>query len=207
LQKLEFDVFKVEDDIQENSVNVLSIESLQKLPLTHLSLSHPLINDKVFDKMSHFIPNLKVLSLYVIHITDDITDNITDNITDKALKSISELKNLSKITIDSSNDTMDGITDSGVMAIIENCPKINSIRIKVKSNVTHKTIDALIALALRKPRIQFKHLLSNIEKLEDSSRDIEENTSHVVNLKSYLKPITTSDRQSFEEPKNLKIYY
>jgi hypothetical protein len=139
----------------------------------------------------------------VIHITDDIADNITD----KALKSISELKNLSKITIDSSNDTMDGITDSGVMAIIENCPKINSIRIKVKSNVTHKTIDALIALALRKPRIQFKHLLSDIEKLEDSSRDIEENTSHVVNLRSYLKPTTTSDRQSFEEPKNLKIYY
>jgi hypothetical protein len=139
LQKLEFDVFGVEDDIEENSVNVLSIESLQGMSLTHLSLSHPLINDRVFDEMSRFIPNLKVLSLYV------------NDITDEAFKSISKLKNLSKITVNSPNDTMNGITDSGVMAIIENCPKINSIRVGVKSNITRKTIDDLKALALRKP--------------------------------------------------------
>ncbi len=150
LQKLEFDVFEVEDDIEENSVNVLSIESLQGLPLTHLSLSHLLINDKVFDEMSRFIPNLKVLSLYVIDITD------------KAFKSISKLKKLSKITINSPNDTMNDITDSRVMAFIENCPQINSIRFEVRPNMTDETIDTL--KALRKPRIQFNHLLSDIKE-------------------------------------------
>jgi hypothetical protein len=50
-------------------------------------------------------------------------------------------------------------TDLGLIDVINNYPEINSINqvFKVRPNISHKTIDTFIALALRKPLIQFNH--------------------------------------------------
>jgi hypothetical protein len=77
--------------------------------------------------------------------------------------------------------------------VINNCSEINSIEFKGRPNITHKTIDALIALALRKPRIYFKHRFDDIE---------EEDYQYFSYEDIYFKAI---DLKSFEFPNNLVI--
>jgi hypothetical protein len=81
---------------------------------------------------------------------------VDDKITDKALKSLSKLQELQSIIIKLRYRLL-FITDLGLIDLINNYPQINSIVFYCKSNITQKTIDALIALALRKPRIHFNH--------------------------------------------------
>jgi len=89
-------------------------------------------------------------------------------------------------------DIMPFITDSGLIDVINNCTQINSIEFKGRPNITHKTIDALIALALRKPRIHFKHRFDDIEEYYQyfSYEDIYFTAIHL---------------KSFEFPNNLVI--
>ncbi len=79
------------------------------------------------------------------------------------------------------------ITDIGLLNVINNCPKINSIQFYGRSNISHKTIDGLIALALRKHNIYFKHHFSDIGKScsYDSAKGI---VFNVIDLKSYQLP-------------------
>jgi hypothetical protein len=46
------------------------------------------------------------------------------------------------------------------VVIIETCTQIKEIKL-LNANITHKTIDALIGLALKRPQIQFDHLFSH----------------------------------------------
>jgi hypothetical protein len=78
-------------------------------------------------------------------------------ITDKAMNSLSKLLKLQSIKIQRFSSVLPLITDSGLIDVINNFPQINSILFNSRPNISHKTIDALIALALRKTRIQFKH--------------------------------------------------
>jgi hypothetical protein len=77
------------------------------------------------------------------------------------------------------DDILPFITDSVLIDFINNCPEINSIAFKCKPNISYGTIDALIALALRKPCIQFKH---NFYSYLGSAKDIVYNS---IDLKNF----------------------
>jgi hypothetical protein len=66
--------------------------------------------------------------------------------------------------------------------------------INPRSEITNKTINALIALALRKPRIQFKYKFSK-NRLEDDFMFTERRTNYS----------NTIDLETYEIPHNLKI--
>ncbi len=76
------------------------------------------------------------------------------------------------------DDILPLITDIGLLNVINNCPQINSIEFYGRPNISHKTIDALIALALQKHKIYFKHRFD----IRDSAEDI---VFNVIDLDSY----------------------
>ncbi len=83
------------------------------------------------------------------------------------------------------------ITDSGLIDVINNCSQINSIVFNCRPNISHKTIDALIALALRKPDIRFKHSFNDMERGGHQSY--------------HSFTYTAIDLKGFDLPKNLII--
>jgi hypothetical protein len=140
-------------DFADEEINEISCESLKELKLlTHLKLQNPVMNDIFFGEIDKHLPQLKHL---------DITFD-KNGITDKALNSLSKLSKLKTLRIDSF-DRLIFIAEEKILNVINNCPQINSIRFERRPNITHKTIDALITLALRKRRIQFNHYLYDIE--------------------------------------------
>jgi hypothetical protein len=56
------------------------------------------------------------------------------------------------------------ITDTGLHYLINNCPQIKSIEFLNRTNITNKTIDQLIALALRNLSIQYDFYFSGLEQ-------------------------------------------
>ncbi len=87
------------------------------------------------------------------------------------------------------------IAEQKLLNVINNCPQINSIKFERRPNITYKTIDALIALALQKRRIQYNHYLYEIE--------IE---FHFKRNSSRKKKIMTAiDLQTYESHNNLNI--
>ncbi len=83
------------------------------------------------------------------------------------------------------------VTDSGLNEVINNCEEIKSINFRQRVNITHKTIDALISLALKKPRICFKHYFY-LRKIGQNS------DTNVIDMKSY---------DSLPHNMKLDIYY
>ncbi len=104
-----------------------------------------------------YLPQLK----YLFFCAFEITDN--------ALNSISKLKKLNIISIKSYfGRNFSGITDTGLHYLINNCPQIKSISMDFsnETNITNKTIEQLIALATRNPRIQYKHCFPLNDRLK-----------------------------------------
>jgi hypothetical protein len=139
--------------------NQISCQSLKDLKLTNLKLLSPKMNDIFFVDIDKHLPQLKHLDVTVVN-----------RLTNKAMNSLSKLQKLQSIKIrcpedidERSNDILSRITDSGLIDIINNCPQINSIVFNGRPNISRKTIDALIALALRKPRTYFTHHFKDID--------------------------------------------
>ncbi len=107
----------------------------------NLILENPKLNDIFFEDIDKHLPQLKHFLITV--------DN---KITDKTMNSLSKLLKLQSIKFEGYDYDFPNITDSGLIDVINNCPQINSIVFKGRPNITHKTIDALITLALRKPK-------------------------------------------------------
>ncbi len=147
LNFLELYLMKIIADKHNNNQNEeISCHSLKELKLlTHLKLENPEMNDIFFEDIDKHLPQLKHLEI-----------RVDSKITDKAMKSLSKLEELQSIII-KLRYRLPFITDLGLIDLINNCPQINSIVFNCKPNITHETIDALIALALRKPRIHFNH--------------------------------------------------
>jgi hypothetical protein len=160
--------------------NQISCESLEELKLLiNLKVENLKMKDIFFEDIDKHLPQLKRLDITV--------DNFI--ITDKAMNSLSKLSKLQSIKIrcpediyEETDDILPFITDIGLLNVINNCSQINSIEFYGRPNISHKTIDALIALALRKPKIYFKHRFDDIW---DSAEDIYFN---VIDLKSYQLP-------------------
>jgi hypothetical protein len=143
------------------------------------------MNDNFFENIDKHLPQIKHLDIRV--------DN---EITDKAMNSLSKLSKLQSIKIlfpkvmhvfKETDNILPLITDIGLLNVINNCPEINSIEFYGRPNISHKTIDALIALALQKPKIYFEHHFYDIGKScsYDSAKDI---VFNVIDLKSYQLP-------------------
>jgi hypothetical protein len=170
-------------DYNQNS-NEINCQSLKELKLLmKLKVEKLKMNDIFFEDIDKHLPQLKYLDIRV--------DN---KITDKAMNSLSKLSKLKLIKIrcpeeifEERNDILPLITDIGLLNIINNCPQINSIEFYSRPNISHKTIDALIALALRKPKTYFKHHFYDIGKscFYASAKDI---IFNVIDLKSYQLP-------------------
>ncbi len=85
-------------------------------------------------------------------------------------------------------DILPFITDSGLIHVINNCEEMNSIMFFSGPNISHKTIDALIALALRKARIYFKHRFDDIEKEYNFFEFDKDISFTAIHLKIYKLP-------------------
>jgi hypothetical protein len=162
-------------------INEMSCQSFKELKhLTQLIIEFPKTNDIFFEDIDKHLPQIKHLEIFV--------DN---KITDKAMNSLSKLSKLQSIKIGKIGYILPNITDSGLFDIINNCPQINSIVFYKRPNISYKTIDALIALALRKPRVQYKHHFYAIEK---------DFYSCALNIN-----FVAIDLKSFEFPNNLIV--
>ncbi len=61
--------------------------------------------------------------------------------------------------------------DKMISDITNNCKQIKEIKL-LNANITHKTIDALIGLALKRPRIQFDHQFGVINKIKNHKKSM-----------------------------------
>jgi len=125
--------------------------------LTKFKIKFNQIDDHFFKDINLYLPQLT-------HLRATINANVSDN----SLQSLSKLKNLKSVVFEpcytiSRSLESPSITDSGIRHFIDKCPSIQSIDLYRGPNISHKTIDALIALALRKPRIDFYYLFQSIE--------------------------------------------
>ena len=77
-------------------------------------------------------------------------------ITDEELKPLAKLKHLKHVMINFCDCDSSLLTDESFCEIINNCPEMRSILMNKRPKITHKTIDALISLAERKP---FRHFV------------------------------------------------
>jgi len=184
LKYLAFDVYSEQVDGQlANNQEVLSKSLKDCVNLVHFKLDNVGLNDQFFKDIHLYLPKLKHLEIGV------------HTITDQALHSLAQLNQLQFIAIDSDEDDLFyHVTDIGICYIINNCPQINSINFNSRPNITNKTIEELIKLALSKPKVQFEHYFSFIGHEDDvSENDV---------------PFTTIDLNDFGDlPKNLVIDY
>ncbi len=148
--------------------------------MTHLVIAIREVKDNFFEDIDKHLPQIKYL---------DIT--VDNRITDKAMNSLSKLKKLEIVRIHTVYGNMRFVTDLGLIHVINNCSQINSIVFNCRPNITHKTIDAFIALALRKPHIRFKHSFNDMERGGHQSY--------------HSFTYTAIDLKGFDLPKNLII--
>lgn len=139
------------DDNQ--TVSLKSINACKRLETIQLNYSG--INDRFFVDIDLHFNQLRRLCLTV------------DQITDRALKSISKLKQLRYLSLDVHHSRSIGfplVTDSGLCDVIYHCRSIESIIFYGRPNITIVTINALVLLALSKPKVDFNHYFGYIER-------------------------------------------
>jgi hypothetical protein len=162
----------------------ISCETLKNFEqLTHLVIEDPETKNIFFENISKHLPNLKILDIRVA------------NITNTAIYSVSKLPKLEKLCIRNYGTHLPFVTDIAIIEVINKCEQIQSIIFNVRPGITHKTIDSLIALTIRKPRIKFMHQFSK-SGLEDLYHYLEHRVQYpnehlkrhhlLQNLKIYL---------------------
>jgi hypothetical protein len=179
LKYLSIDIFDMiylnEDQMQDFSqVNDSIALNTQLLngckQLTHLKIYYPLLRDSFLADIHLFLPQLTHLK---IGFEEFIYEEYEMSFSDQTMNSLAKLKHLKVIKLGGNDFSL--ITDSGIFNVINNCPEIKSIRLSSEPNITHKTIDAFIGLALKKPRICFyinfgHHLIETYESVPNNLR-------------------------------------
>jgi hypothetical protein len=141
-------------DFDHEDYKEINVETLKNCKnLIYLSLYYPRVSDNTFRKIDLYLPKLKYFQLY--------TENNV-KITDDTMKSLSKLKDLKFIYL--INNYLHSITDRGFGYILKNCPNLQSIKFEKRPNISQETIDALIRLAIKKPRIHFYHEFGAIDE-------------------------------------------
>lgn len=131
----------------EEEMSIKSLKNCKQLKV--LKLGNKYITDQFFTDIETIVPQLT-------HLVFGSYGQ--DLITDKTFHCLAKLKKLEILYIDNRRHWQT-LTDEGLCDLIDNCPQLKSINFRRKPNITEKTVNALIALALRKPRICFKHYL------------------------------------------------
>jgi Leucine-rich repeat (LRR) protein len=110
--------------------------------LKNLTISYKELSDDFFEGVHQFVPNLKII---------DIESEAV--MTDKLIYSLSKLKRLQKIVFRQNACAHKSMTDDSICEMINSCEDIEKISFNARPNITHKTIDTLIAAALKRKRI------------------------------------------------------
>jgi hypothetical protein len=133
--------------------NEILIKSLSDCKqLQNLSLMHSQIKDNFFEDIDLYCPQLISLKICLQSFKDQITDN--------ALKSLAKLKHLKIFRLfrwPFNGMKFYSITDSGFIELINKSPELRETTFNTEINITQKSINALIELAISKPKIQFVH--------------------------------------------------
>jgi hypothetical protein len=136
-----------------DTIHVKSFNECKKL--TKFEIKFEQINDYFFNDINLYLPQLT-------HLRVSINRNISDN----CLESLSKLQNLKSVVFEPFFDVKPDsslITDSAICHFIDKCPSIQSIHLERGPNISHKTVETLIALALRRPQIDFYYFFESIE--------------------------------------------
>jgi hypothetical protein len=142
------------EDFDHEEYKEISVETLKNCQnLTYLSLHYPKVSDNTFKKIDLYLPKLKYIQLY--------TENNIE-ITNETMKSLSKLKDLKFICF--ANNYLHSITDKGFGYVLKNCPNLQSIKFAKRPNISEETVNALIQLAIKKPRIHFYHEFGAIDE-------------------------------------------
>jgi hypothetical protein len=155
LKKLDLNTSEILDNNNNNnnelneSISVLTFGNCKQLK--HLLIKFPKIDDNFFKDIELSVPQLK---------------STEEEISDNTFKCLAKLKALKSLVFNrlKTNHKFMSITDNGVIDVINNCPELESIRVNSRPNISHKTIEALIDLALSKPRLYFSHTFSSIDR-------------------------------------------
>jgi hypothetical protein len=157
LKKLDLNTSEILNNNNNNnnefneSISVLTFGNCKRLK--HLIIKFPKIDDNFFKDIELSVPQLKCIEIWT---EEEISDN--------TFKCLAKLKALKSLVFNrlKTNQKFMSITDNGVIDVINNCLELESIRVNSRPNISHKTIEALIELALSKPRVYFSHLFSSI---------------------------------------------
>jgi hypothetical protein len=153
LKLLKLDTFGSNFSYKEGEeVSIKSLMGCKRL--TNISLMYLNLNDNFFNNIDQYLPQLT-------HLNISFNDEITNN----TMNSLAKLNKLEVVIIKASKKhflSKERI-DEGMCNLITSCPQIKSIQFFSRPNITHKTIEALIALAIKRPRINFHHLFADID--------------------------------------------
>jgi hypothetical protein len=153
--------------------------------LNHLDIDCGKLGDEFFLDINVFLPNLRII----------VVENASE-ITDQTLVHVSKLKMLKKFHFRRNVSSNKLITDLGVCELINTCESIEVIEFYARPNITHKTIEDLIALAEKKSR-------SNIEFLCGFPIAGDEAEFEPINLDIYVHKIPHNlqiDLNSYFQP-------
>lgn len=173
LKRLDLRLFYLRKQTKDQTIKIGLFDDCKQL--TRMRISSENIDDDFYENIHLYLPQLIYLNISAT------------NIKNKALKWISKLPNLKTFVIQSLKSTcLSQITDPAICGLINNCPNIESIIFNSRPNLTKKTIDALIRLALNKPRIEFRHYFHYLES--GPHRDESRSKFTVIELKDYDIP-------------------
>ena len=121
-------------------------------PLVHLEefqLSKFNLDDLFYANINQVMPSLKKLKLLIASYSSLTTDMFF---------SLSQVKNLTHLTISNFRFHHDLLTDSGVCHLLDNCQQLKKVNLQFRSEITSDTFDKLIGIANNRPeeRIAFE---------------------------------------------------
>jgi hypothetical protein len=159
---MNFDIFSGHLTHEQNT----SIKSLEKCKqLTHFHLHNKFCtqnSDEFFKDIHLFLPQLTHFSVS--------TDGKMSKSSFNSLTKLNKLKEI-HLYIDVTRKRFEFFADKMISDIINNCTQIKNIKL-LNAIITHKTIDALIGLALKKPQIQFNHQFGVITKKKNHKKSL-----------------------------------
>jgi hypothetical protein len=118
-----------------------------------------LLNCEIDPRVFYYEQIISIKSLEKCKQLKHLVITTNEKISNIAFNSLSKLNKLKSIELSAGYSK--SITDEEIINIINNCQEIETIKL-FEVNITHKTIDALIELALKRPHIQFVHQFSTI---------------------------------------------
>lgn len=213
LERLEIQV--LDEEVDENFFSkvattapnlkkLMILEPIDEIDISLDSLPKPLSNlddlevcgfhldDSFMANISRLTPNLKRLSIEFSQM---------ESISDKTLQYLSELKSLTKISIDS-DITENSVTDWGLCYLIDNCHKLREIELQFVTNITTKTIARFAEKAKNRPKERFTLMTigDSTELMADSD------WNHIKNLIVVLsEPFDVESDQSDSEDSDYEV--